>query len=333
VRYLCRLNNFFNKGLTITDSHFELLRSLGGNFEEDAGRLNIEKTFINLSGDQLPGDGTALHHAKTIFRGEELTISGGALTYYQTSVGPMSFCAKYGLFDNVQFDALPFNTQGIAQTNFRHCKVGIFPFGDDEKITGVLPNGIGDQKPYFTTGMEYILPLRGYWDAKYGSITRKKINRTINNQGQGLKDAQIIFLGSLAISNILDPDNVNGYSSAQFTLTTSSDEFKALQVGDNVLTQSTDEFGRASIMHQFGTVVSKNGGTGVVIVKNIPYGTTAATITLFIYRPHTLIPVFAIGNITSGVSSITGVIIEGDATQFPANVTINSPFFRMGPLH
>jgi hypothetical protein len=254
------------------------------------------------------------------------------MTYYQSANGPMSFCAKFGLFDNVTFDVIPVNTQGIGQTEFRHCKVDILPFGDGEKITGFQPNIIPNSAPYFTTGMEYIVPLRGYWDSKYGSITRKKINRTINRDGFGTKDAQLIYFGSNAISNILNPDNANGYASAQFTLSTSSDEFKMLQVGDNLLTQDTDEFGRANVLHQFGTVVSKNGSTGVVTVKQIPYGLTTAARPLFLFRPHKFITAFAMGNITSGVSSITGVIIEGNSTQLPTGITLNSPFFPEGTV-
>jgi len=303
VRYLCNLNSFFNNGMTINNSHFELLGSLGGNFKEESGVLHINNTFANLAGDVLPGDGSALHHPVTVFRGGSLTFTNSTLTYYTAGFGPMSISAQYALFDNTKLDGLLINTFGIGQTTYRHCKVGLFPFGDGDKITWTNPNLIGNQSPYFTTSMEYI-PILGFRN-NYGSVTRKKINRTINGQGFGLKDAQMIPVGKVQVSNVVDPDltdgPLKGMTHAQFVLSPSTNEFKMLQVNDNLLTTGTDEFGRNNIIHQFGTVVSKNESTGVVVIKHIPRGVTSRAFDVWLFRPHTLIPPFALEILNQGL--------------------------------
>jgi hypothetical protein len=334
VRFLCRLNSWFNNGMTINNSHFELLGSLGGNFRDDVGTLTINNTFANLAGDVSAGDGTAIHHPVTIFRGENLTFTNSTLTYYAAGSGPMSFCARYALFDNTRLDVLPINTQSIGQTNFRHCKTGLFPFGDGERITLNDPRVIANQAPYFTTDMEFILSV----DSRnnYGSLMRKKINRTLSSKGYGLKDAQSIYLGKIGVTNIQDPDNskgdLAGVTHAEFKLSPTSDEFKIVQPNDNILTRGTDEFGRTNVMFQFGTVVSKDGNTGVILVKQIPRGIKATDYDLWLFRPHMLIPLFAIGSISKGVSSISDVLIEGDGKLLPTGITLNSPFFPEGTV-
>ena len=333
VRYLCKLNNWFSNGMTINNSHFELLGSLGGNFSQDNGVLTINNTFANLAGDMLAGNGASIHHHVTIFRGESLTFTNSTLTYYSAGSGPMSLCAKYALFDNTRFDVLPINTQSIAQTTFRHCKVGLFPFGDGDKITWTDPRVIANQSPYFTTDMEYVTPF-GARD-NYGSFVRKKINRTYNNKGYGMKDAQLIYLGKISVGNVQDPDNsqskLAGIAHAELKLAAESDEFKMLQPNDNIITQGTDEFGRTNVMHQFGTVVTKEA-SGIVTVKEIPRGTSAKSYDLWLYRPHVLIPVFAIGNISKGTNTIADVLIEGNVQQLPTGITLNSPFFPEGTV-
>jgi hypothetical protein len=335
VRYLCRLSGFGNShGLSIKRMHTELLFSLGGNFNDDTGDLFISDSWINLAGNLLAdGDGTSTHHPMTIFRGGKLLITGNSyLTYYAASLGPMSFSAKDAVFENVQFDAVPMNTYGTAQTKFKSCKSGAFTFGNDESLICLPPEFIPDQKPLFVTGMTYVTTL-GTGD-KYASFTRKKIARAAGNNGFRFQDAQFVVLGAFAVSNILDPDNgagsLPGTAHCEFTMSTSSDEFKMLIVGDTLMTQETDEFGRASILHCFGTVASKNGGTGLVIVRDIQRGVTATSYTFLLYRQQQLIPVFATGNCTSGTTTITSVVIERSATQFPTNISLNSPYFPEG---
>jgi hypothetical protein len=176
VRYLCRLSGFGNShGMSIKRMHTELLYSLGGNFNDDTGDLFISDSWINLAGNvQADGDGTSTHHPTSIFRGGKLTISGNSyLTYYGSGFGPMTFSAKDAVLDCVQLQHLPFNSYLGGQTTFRNCKIGIFNFGENNIIDGVLSDSIPDQAPYFTTGMTFTPPFTSFGEL-YSSYTRKK---------------------------------------------------------------------------------------------------------------------------------------------------------------
>jgi hypothetical protein len=329
-RYLCRLNNFFSNGLTLNNSHIEILQALGGNFEADAGILHITNTLVNLAGDVLPGDGTAVHHAVTIFRGGTLSMKNSTLTYYSAGFGAMSFSAQSAIFDNVALDFLPINSLVNGQTQYRHCKYGAFTFGEGERIDYVLPNSAADQRPLFVTDMDYITGLTTR--DIYNSFTRKKINRTagtnVGGSRRGLKDAQLMYLGNITVSNIQNPDNALGYTHCEFTLSTSSEEYKMLQVADVIVFPTTNEFGMTNVMTTFGTVQSKSAGT--IVIKQFPRGTTTIPYDLFLYKPQQLILPFATMNITSGSPNLSGVIIEGSGTQLPTGITINSPYFPEG---
>jgi hypothetical protein len=329
-RELCRLNSFFNAGLFIKDSHFELLQMLGGNFNAEVGDLFIENSLVNLAGDNNPGDGTQVHHAKTIFRGGELSLTNCKLTNYSQGLGLHAFAAANAVFVNSTFDTYPLNNLTTGQTQFIHCRSGAFSFGEGERIDWVNPVIYSNQATLFVTDMDYVTQLSTR--DIFASVTRKKINRTSGYQGYGFKDAQQIPLGGIAVTNVQDPETAVGYSHCEFTLSTSSAEFKYIQAGDIVITYSTDEFGRANVYHTFGTVLSKNGSTGLVVIRDLCAGVTATTYSLFLYKAQKLIPVFATGNITSGSTTISSVLIEQAATSFPSNVLLNSPYFPEGTV-
>jgi hypothetical protein len=331
VRNLCRLTGFGNShGISFKRVHAELLYSLGGNFEGDTGDMLISDSWFQFTGNLMAdGDGTSTHHPISIFRGGNLTVIGNTyLTYYGSGSGPISFSATSAVFDTVQLDDLPLNTHPVGQTTYRNCRFGIFNFGDGGTID-VMPEIVPNSSPLFVNDMT--LNTRFSTFDFYGSVQRRKIYNGNHAGGFTLKDASMFFIGpTIAISNIVDPDVTVGYTHCEFTLTPSTDEFKMLQVGDKILGQATDEYGRANILHHFGTVVSKNNGTGLVVVKDIRLGLTAGSYALFLYRPHKVIPVVAVGNCIAGNVNVSGIVIERNATQLPIGVTIISPYFPQG---
>lgn len=327
VRQFCILNDFLNAGLIVENSHFELLRMLGGSPASDAGDLVMENSWVNFAGDQNNGDGTVLHHPITLFRGASLTVKGGTFTNYSAGFSPQSFSAKWAYFEGVRIDNLLINNYAHAQTKYFNVKLGVFPIGEAAKIDFINPTEIGDQRPYFLNGMEYVTNLST--GDNYKSVVRRKIYNTAFTYS--LKDAQLVLLGNFTPSGIQNPNPVSGASEFQFTVAPSSDQYKMLQVGDVIVSnQFTDEFGRTFSMAGLGTVSNKNGTTGVITVQGNPTQIAAVALNLFLYRPHQLLPVFVTANSTAGSPVLSNYLIEQDCTVLPVGITINSPNFPEG---
>lgn len=336
VRYLTRMCGFGNShGQSIRAMHGELLYSLGGNFDgNDLGDLFISDTWIQFTGNvQADGDGTTTHHPKTMFRGGKLTVSGNSiLSYYGGGSVPMSFCGLNVKFDTTAFDYLPFNNRTNGQINFSNCTSGEYWFGEDQTVDYRAENS-PNSHPFFISGMKF--NSQNSTRNTYNSFVKHKINKITGSSGFGIKNADFIFVGNLAVTNIWDPDlgagGLPGYSHCDITLNIASTEFKMLQIGDYLLTQSTDEFGRANAVHGFGTIAAKNGGTGVITIKDIFLGVTAISYNFFLYRAQQFLPVFATGNCISGNNVISGIKIELSASQLPT-IPIFSPYFPEGTM-
>lgn len=330
-KYLCSLNTFANNGLTINDSHFESLWSLGGCFPSQSGKLVINNSWVAMAGSFLPGDGTAIHPPKTIFRGSTLSMTNSFFSYYQSGSGPMSIAATQGLFNSTNLDNIVIDAVNTGVITYTHCTGGgsTYPFGDGDVIANVDPNQFQNNHTLFTTDMEFIPDV--FAGDFYVSLTRKKINRTRGQFGFGGKDYQEILLGTFTPSNIVAVNGAQSSSTADITLTPGSTELKVLQIGDYLLCQTTDEYGRANSNTCMGQIYAINAGTGVVSLKTTMIGLSAISYAnVRLYRQHELLAGFAVGDSHVGSNVIDNVEIESSITQFPIGATLNSNNFPEG---
>ncbi|MBS1597797.1 MAG: hypothetical protein JST75_06210 [Bacteroidetes bacterium] len=317
-RYLCTLSNFVSKGLIIRNAHIESLGSFGGSFTGPIGTLIIEDSWINIVGG-LPtsvfGGTTSINSALTLFQGATLKVTNSFFSQYGASYHlPIGLYCPLAIFENVSFDFIPINNYAANTTTFKDCSVGL-PFGD-----GLIIGGGVSAAQLHTSSLVFT------WDMKlWIGVPRTRIRKKIVTTAGGIKDVNVIPLSSaVTISNI---NNAN--LTAQFTLSTSSVDFKSLDVGDVLLFGTTDEFSNTVSYASFGVVNSKNSSTGVVVIGGTFAGIAAINYSLSIYRYDYIIPILMLGNITSGSNVITGVLIEG-GTSTSINWPITLPHFPAG---
>jgi hypothetical protein len=330
-KYLCNLNTFANSGLTINNSHFESLWSLGGCFTGESAKLTITNSWVAMAGTFLPGDGTTIHPPKTMFRGRTLNMTNCFFSYYQSGTTPVSIDALDANFTECGLDNIVINNLStIGTTNFDKCYAGggIFEFGDNNIIQKIDPSQISGNLVMFTTNMKYI-PEFSAGDF-YVSLTRTKVNRTLGQFGYGGKDFQQIDLGTYTPSNIVATNAPQASSTADITLAHPSTALSILQVGDYLLTQTTDEYGRTNVLTAMGQIYAINTSTGVVSLKTTMIGLSAIAYRVWLYRQPYIIPAFAVGRSTSGSNIIDQVEQETGAVSFPTGVTLNSNNFPEG---
>lgn len=324
VRFLCELNNWAgSKGLIIRNMHAELLYSLGGNFSSPSGDLVIEDSWLDFTGSNPSNSSsvTSVRYPVTIFNGRSLKVVSSTFLQYANSTGatPLQVAGKIVVFEKCILDYLPFNTQDrSSQLIFRDCSVGgmAYPIGDNQIIHDGKAPELATITILFTSGMK--------WHTNLGAWKRIKVEDLTSVLS---KDVRYVSISTpITLSNIADST-----LTAQFTLTSSSDDFKRLKAGDILLTSLTDEYGNSKF-GVFGKVTSTNPGTGTIFIGSIAKGlSTSVNYSLLIYRNEFLIPPLVIGNITSGSNVMTNVLVELGSTNLQAaGIPIYSQYFPTG---
>jgi hypothetical protein len=325
VRYLCILNNLFTKGLIIKNMHAELLNSLGGNFTDGNGDLIIEDSYVNLTGAMKftdPPGATPVRQPITIFKGNSLKVVNSSIAQFNASFAtPLQVSVRTAVFEKCYLGFIPFNSADVRSNfTFKECSASgsDYVFGDAGIISGGYPPELQTSRILFGSGMQWIINHKNNFPFK-----RVKVDDATNSL---TKNVRIV-----AFSAPVNLSNINATTlTAEFTLTTSTDDFKRLRLQDVLLTLLTDEYGNQK-QGVIGVITSINGTTGVVQISGIARGINISTsYTLNIYRNEYLIPPLIIGNITSGSNVVNNVLLEASSTQLITGTPIYSVFFPLG---
>lgn len=314
VRYLCRLNNWFNNGMHIVNLHAEEFGSLGGNFEYPIGKLTIKDSFIDfIASMPSPDSGGSVQGAITQFQGDYLVLENCTYFSYSNSLTmPISVCVNSGVFTNCTLGLIPINSAGQLTINSCSLISNAIPFGDGQAIYGHAPASSPDFGLPFMTKMEW---LTGLQEISLKRVKREKMY--IANWGQSKGVHLIPYNALITMSSI----NQNALE-ATFNIPASSEFFKCMRSSETLVTFITDEYGRG-VMTQLGKVLSKNTSTGDVTIKYIAKGLSLATnYYLAIYRQEVLIASLIIGDVTAGSNIITNVLLENGADRIPLDVTL-----------
>jgi hypothetical protein len=325
VRYLTRLSGYFNKGLIIKRMHAEVLHSLGGNFAGTSGDLFIENSFVHLQPSYNLGavGPVAVHRATSIFKGGTLKVSDSFLgTYSGTDNTPLQFNARLGIFEKCLFEYLPVNTN-LNRVTFKNCEGAgsNYHFGDGEIFNLNYPNEIFNQYFLFASNMEW-------------------------HMAPNYKRKQIIGNPYVSISlNLTSPDgltngvkltniDVNNFT-ATAIISPTSNNYKIIQVGDNIYSYSTsipNEYGDGGSFF-LGNVIAKDNATGTITFGHTARGIDNTTVfPIAIIRPQFLLPPLILGNITAGSNVVVNCEAEALAPVLgiPVGITITSPYFPLG---
>ena len=318
-RYLCNLNAFISDGLVIDKSQMESLYSLGGCFTGKNGILKITNSWVNLAGSETSsqvGGGTAVSQPYTIFNGDQLIVDKGELFQYGANTYmPLTVNINTGSFSNVTFDNIPIALQRGTTMTFKECKAQSI-FGDNLIIGNLQPSEMGTAAQLFTSGMkiEY-----------YRGNTRTKLANNVLGGYMISKNVVAVPLSAPITIGTVDAANL----AATFTLSNTSNDFKMLLIGDNLLYTATDEFGNSSIC-AFGQVTALNSSTGVVSIKGIAKGVTTSTYTVSIYRNEFLLPQLIVGDTTSTSNQMANAVLEGGGSNIPTGIPVYMPHFPLG---
>lgn len=329
VRYLCSLGNWISNGLFIKDAHIESLYSLGGNFTGSAdNQLTIEDSWVNLQGSTIGGSAAdTVTQPMTVFSGGVLKMSNCLFFQYGATVPlPLTiYCNAF--FENCFLEAVPLN--GHASGNsFKDCDVSANAFGDNGYIFWGLASGVATGAYLFTTGMSAMISTflqgAGVMMKQRRKTTSNAVARLAGTFSQMYRDIVGVDLAATTTLSTLSYTT----NTATFSLSTSSVDYKNLMVGDNLLFATTDEFGNTNILTVFGQVSALSGGT-VTLSGIAPGLNTTTAYQLYIYRNEFMIPELILGDVTSGSSVVSGVVIESTAVV-PLNVPIYLPHFPIG---
>ncbi|GGA85224.1 hypothetical protein [Puia dinghuensis] len=329
VRYLSILSGWISNGLVVKDAHIESMWSLGGNFTNVNGNLRVEDSWINLVGSNHRIGVTPPY---SIFNGGTLKITNSYLTNYGADVAaPLSVNCLQAIFEDVFFDFIPINNYGFGITSFKNCFCSS-SFGDSDFIGWNFTADLTTSQPLFTTGMKAVLS-NGSPGAPSFNKERRKISSIYDGilTGYGSKAPRdvigAVFSTTVTLTSVTY-STLSG-NTAQFSLSTSSVDYKNLMVGDNLLFYTTDEFGNTTALTYFGQVTAISSGTITLggIAKNL---NTTTAYQLFIYRNQYLIPQLILGNVTSGSNVVSNVLIETGTSNVPANVPVYIPHFPLG---
>ncbi|MFM7852013.1 MAG: hypothetical protein ACKO96_08855, partial [Flammeovirgaceae bacterium] len=332
VKYLCKLSKGANKGLIIRRMFAESLYSLGGFFNDPnlgaLGNLIIEDSFMKIQGAAV-FISPSVHNVTTIFKGGLLKMVNSYFMRYNNEVNPPFIINANAIFENCEFDAVPFS---LNQTiSFKNCRGagGNYFFGDGETIAkGKYPaenynsNILFDNDMKWATSHAVSVPSNEY------SYQRKAVGT--NN-----------FYRKVIISSL--PKKLTSVDHTQltgtFSLSPTSAEYKMIKISDPIVsvTYNTpvpiqDEF---NDVHDFilGVVKSKDDATGTITLSKIAKNVTTDTELYQLYAAKTnfLLSPYILGNITTGSNIVSGCVIERDAPLLiPVGVTITSPYFPSG---
>ncbi len=316
-RFLCTLNGWASNGMFLKNAHIELLWSLGGSFFGAAGQLTIEDSWVALAGPQ-PSSGVTQPY--TVFNGAWLKITNSKVSQYGAAASlPLSICCGRSMYENVIFDLLPINFGGYV--SYKDC-FQISSFGDSSIIGFLQVANFGNTPVLFTTGMKIVLV--GPDPASTLNINRERKKLTSNYLNVGLRDIVAVGLSTtITLTSVSYTTNT-----AQFSLSTSSVDYKNLLVGDIFIFPVTDEFGNVNILAAFGLVTSLSGGTVTLsgIAKNL---NTTTAYSVYLDRHEYLILPLLLGNVTSGSNIVSSVVVEGGG-PVTAGTPVYIPHFPLG---
>lgn len=319
VRYLCILNNWAgSKGLIVKNMHAESMASLGGNFSDQAGELIIEDSWVSFAGG-LDTISPSVHRPVTVFNGATLRVINSTFWQYDDPHAvPLQVAVGTGVFEKCTLSYLPYTSHSVyPQLTFRDC-VGAgsaTTFGDNQLIVNGKAPEYQSSTILFTSGMQ--------WQTSLGSFKRVKVEDTTNILS---KDVHYVsFANPITLTSVTD-----SILQAVFNLSNTSDDFLKLMGGDILVSSMTDEFGNTRF-GVFGKVDSLNTGTGDVTLKSISAGLTASTsYTVLLYRNQYLLPSLILGDLTSGSSVMSNVLLELNSSVIQPNIPVYSPYFPDG---
>jgi hypothetical protein len=337
IKFLCRIGNWFTKGLIIRRMHAESLYSLGGNFGSNIGDLVIENSWVNFQ--PVIRGVNPVHNAISFFKGASLKIVDSYLGKYSaTDNMPLQFDATQVVFEKTTLNWLCINTNITGKVLYKNC-LGAgsnYPYGDGEIFSGFKPAEITGTGPLFLSNMEWQVAGRvNLFLPKGATQSHKRIRVPRTVQDQGYYFSKELYLVPLNLSKVIT--NIDSSQlTADISFVPASEEFKLLRVGDFIYTSSanlSDEYGQANKFLLLGKITAKNNITGLVSLGLTAKGINSTeTYLLFVYRNEFLIPPLILGDISSGSNVISNCVSEQFViiSQVPVGVTINSPYFPLG---
>jgi hypothetical protein len=309
VKFLARTTGWANKGLQIRRMHAEVLLSLG-----TGGPIVIEDSFVDFSGS-LQGQA---HPARSAYMGSSLTVKDSFFGQYQGSNAlPVVIHSPYAKFDNCTLYGGAVNcfTNGIYSGNIQEVKT---------KQDLIIPALYGKWTPEWWTDKYLVFGEGSVWNAEGDDGGRTFVGkRTGTNKNN---DIEFALANEVTLTNI-----DNSAFTATFSLNPTSDDFKLLQVGENLYSRdAANEFGAPDLKFLIGVVESKNDVTGAVVLKQAAKGLNVTRgYKIFSKRRVTLILPYVMGTTIAGSNVITNVDFEARPESL-AGITLRSPYFPVG---